>query len=332
MMSVPVRDTPTQAPSHLTPGRFYAGRMARSPDRREGCVVRVVMTGARGLIGSWAADELVRAGHEVVSVIREKSEVAEGLLLAQEEVIADAGDPRVLKRVCDGADGLVHLAAIPSPVGSTARELIEANTVTTVNVLEAAGEGGITAAVIASSASVLGMAWCKDLMAPCYLPVDEHHPLRPTEGYALSKEADEAAARMASRRWGMSIFALRFPFTHTRDVLLARATDPSAEQEFSLARELWGYLDVRDAAQAIRLCLDVASDESTRECTVLNIMADDVLINEELAVLMKQWHPSVGDIPGTIRGAYDVSRAAARIGFRAEHLLRGEPGRASRER
>src|SRR6218665_77390 len=125
MMSVPVRDTPTQAPSHLTPGRFYAGRMARSPDRREGCVVRVVMTGARGLIGSWAADELLRAGHEVVSVIREKSEVAEGLLLAQEEVIADAGDPRVLKRVCDGADGLVHLAAIPSPVGSTAPELIE---------------------------------------------------------------------------------------------------------------------------------------------------------------------------------------------------------------
>lgn len=282
--------------------------------------MRVVFTGGAGLIGRWAIDELVGAGHDVVSVVRGAPQLQRGLRAAQEQIIADAGDPEVLGAACRGADGVVHMAAIPAPVGHTARELLAANALTTMTVLEAAGEAGIRGAVIASSVSALGMAWSEEFMSPLYLPVDEEHPLRPTEGYALSKEHDEATARMAARRWGMSVFALRFPFTQTEDQILERrAADDDASRR-AMAKELWGYLDVRDAARAVRLSLEaaVASDEAG--CTVLNVIADDVLSDRPLDELVAQWHPGLAVPPGQ-RGGYDVERARRIIGFSAEHRV-----------
>lgn len=90
-------------------------------------------------------------------------------------------------------------------------------------------------------------------MSPLYLPVDEVHPLRPTEGYALSKECDEASARMATRRWNLPVVAMRFPFTATSAMIEARRRDPDAGT--TLAKELWAYLDVRDAARAVELAV-----------------------------------------------------------------------------
>lgn len=283
--------------------------------------MRVVLTGGRGNIGRWAVDELVAAGHDVVSVVLETTEIPPGLRAPQQEIVADAGDPEVLRDACQGADGLVHLAAIPAPIGHTARELIEANTLMTMTVLEEAGVAGIRGAVLASSVSALGMAWSEELMPPLYLPVDEAHPLRPTEGYALSKECDEAVARMAARRWGMSVFALRFPFTQTAEAIQARIAEAPASQARVFAKELWGYLDVRDAAMAIRLALENAVSSGDGGSSVLNIMADDVCFDESLSELVRLWHPSVGAVPAGIRCAYDVSRAEAQIGFRARHLV-----------
>lgn len=283
--------------------------------------MRVVFTGGRGLIGRWAVDELVRAGHDVVSIVRDRSVVTPGLRQAQEEVVADAGDVDVLRRLCADAEGVVHLAAIPAPVGYTARELLAANTLTTMSVLEAAGEAGVAGAVLASSVSALGMAWSQDIMSPLYVPVDEDHPLRPTEGYALSKENDEAAARMAARRWGMTVFALRFPFTQTPEAIAERRADRSDEQDLAFAKELWGYLDVRDAAIAVRLALETAVESDESASTVVNVIADDVIVDEPLGDLMRRWHPSVDAVTEGQRCAYDVSRAETAFGFRAAHLV-----------
>ncbi|MFE6736556.1 NAD-dependent epimerase/dehydratase family protein [Microbacterium sp. NPDC057650] len=283
--------------------------------------MRVVVTGGRGLIGCRAVDELVRAGHHVISIVRERNAVPAELAPPHEEVLADAGDPDILRETCSGADGLVHLAAIPSPTGRTAQELVGANSMTTIAVLEAAGESRVPGVVLASSISVLGMAWSESVMSPLYLPVDEAHPLRPTEGYALSKEWDEAAARMAARRWGMTVFALRFPFTQIADAIHARRADQTPEQERALAKELWGYLDVRDAARAVRLAIESAVTSPCGGAAILNIVADDICADEPLRSLLEKWHPGVAAVPAGLRVPYDISAAEAVIGFRAEHLL-----------
>ncbi len=284
--------------------------------------MRILVTGGAGLIGRHAVDRLVRGGHSVTALVRRASQAPKDeLVLASTEVVGDAADVALVTTLTRDVDAVLHLAAIAGPVGHTAKELIVANTGTTMTVLEAAGESRVKAVVIASSISILGMAWSEELMSPLYLPIDEAHPLRPTEGYALSKECDEAAARMASRRWGLPVVALRFPFTHSQEVVRRRAADPA--QAFYMAKELWAYLDLRDAARACELALTSAVAGRLPGCTVLNVIADDLIVDRALGELVDEWHPSlVGSLPGyPFAGAYDVGAARRKLGFSAEHLL-----------
>ncbi|MEV8214102.1 NAD(P)-dependent oxidoreductase [Leifsonia sp. NPDC077715] len=284
--------------------------------------MRILVTGGSGRIGRHAVDRLVRAGHDVLAVEQTPSGAsAPDLLTAATEVVGDAADPALIGPLMAGVDAVVHLAAIPSPVGSTARELLLANSLTTLTVLEAAGEHGVKGVVLASSISILGMAWSAEWMQPLSLPVDETHPLRATEGYALSKENDEAAARMASRRWGLPTVCLRFPFTETAEKIGERRADTASEER--LAKELWAYLDVQDAARAIELAIDAMVGGALRGSTVINVVADDVLLDRPLAELLAEWHP---DVPFSaeeyrLRGAYDPARAQELLGFEAAHLV-----------
>lgn len=284
--------------------------------------MKILVTGGAGLIGRHVVDRLVAAGHDVLAVLRTSYPPSDdGLRRAGSEVLGDVADVELMTEALAGVDALVHLAAIPAPVGHTTRDLLVANSLTTMTVLEAAATNGVRSVVMASSISILGMAWCDSLMSPLYVPVDEQHPLRPTEGYALSKECDEASARMASRRWGMSVVAMRFPFTATAEMMDAHRRDP--DQATALAKELWAYLDVRDAARAVELAIERMADGTVTGCSVINVLADDLLRDEPLATLMAEWHPSVpfDSENYTARGAYQASAARALIGFDAEYRL-----------
>jgi nucleoside-diphosphate-sugar epimerase len=288
-------------------------------------MMKILITGGAGLIGRYVVDRLVRDGHEVVSIVRAPfvPDAADAdLAVATAEILGDATDAELVGSAMVGVKAVVHLAAIPAPVDRTAAELLVANAVTTMTVLEAAGEHGVKTVVLASSISALGMAWADELMHPLYVPVDEEHPLRPTEGYALSKEDDEAAARMAARRWGMTVVALRFPFTATSAMIEDRAADAvlHADQARVAAKELWAYLDVRDAATATELAIEASDAGRIGGAVVLNVIADDVIADQPLADLLSEWHPGVPVRSTEGRGAYSVDRARNLIGFEARFL------------
>lgn len=284
--------------------------------------MRIVFTGGGGLIGSAVVDRLAGEGHQIVSLVRRPAPggVPEGVI----EVVGDAADRSLVAAiVSQPTDAIVHFAAIPSPGDLTAVKLVTANTLTTLTVLEESGRAGVPTAIIASSVSVLGMAWSDELMSPTVLPVDEDHVLRPSEGYGLSKEMDEAAARFAARRWGTTVIAMRFPFTGTRSMLVERERSARVDEgvQRSLAKELWAYLDVRDAATAVVRALDAASASGVTGAVVLNIMADDVLADRPVRDLAAEWHPTAPISDEIGRGAYSTHRARTLIGFEAEHLL-----------
>ncbi len=286
--------------------------------------MRILVTGGGGLIGRAVVDRLVRKGHEVISVVREPfvPDPADDLNLAATELVGDAADSALLNAAMGGVQAVVHLAAIPAPVGYTAAELLDANAVTTMAVLEAAAGHGVKTAVIASSISALGMAWAEEFMHPLYVPIDEEHPLRPTEGYALSKEDDEAAARMAARRWGMTVVAMRFPYTATSEMIEKRATDATTDPERgrAAAKELWAYLDVRDAAIAVERAIASSESGGIAGSVVVNVIADDVLLDRNLSDLLAEWHPDVPWRASGGRCAYAVDRARKLIGFEARYL------------
>lgn len=284
--------------------------------------MRILMTGGAGLVGRAVVAHLASLDHEIISLVRRPS--AEQLPARVSERIADATDATAVDELmAEQIDAVVHLAAIPSPGDRAAVDLVAANTMATLAVLEAAAHHDVRTVVLASSISVLGMAWSPEVMHPVFVPVTEEHPLRPTEGYALSKEMDEAAARMAARRWGLSVVSLRLPFTGTAEMIRERAALAEREDStrFALAKELWAYLDVRDAARAVELSIAASRAGRLSGAHVLNVVADDVLLDDDIADLLESWHPRTPVVGQFSRGAYTTDAAAEKIGFQAVHLL-----------
>ncbi len=66
---------------------------------------------------------------------------------------------------------------------------------------------------------------------------------------------DEATAAMMSRRSGLTVTALRFPFLAMPDDRLPEHADELAAHPENGIGDLWSYLDTRDAARAVLLAL-----------------------------------------------------------------------------
>jgi nucleoside-diphosphate-sugar epimerase len=237
-------------------------------------------------------------------------------------VAADASDRTAVANALRGSDALVHLAGIPSPRDHDALTVFTNNTSATFNVLDEAAEQGILAAVVASSVSALGLVYAEEPFSPIYAPVDESHPLYPKDAYALAKQCDEAIAAMTSRRSGMRTLAYRFPYTTTWDAIADRARAMSTRPEDG-SRELWAYLDVRDAAEACWLGVRALLADKIDGPEVLNIMADDSILTTPPVDLIRTFHPHTTRLPSLnhSRCAYTTDRAKELIGFTAAHLL-----------
>jgi nucleoside-diphosphate-sugar epimerase len=195
------------------------------------------------------------------------------------------------------------------------------NVSSTFNVLNAACDAAARVGVIASSVSALGLVYSPAPMSPIYAPIDEDHPLRPCDPYALSKQCDEQTAAMVSRRFGMTVLAYRFPFTASADRIAARAAANRSDPADG-ARELWAYLDVRDAAQACVLGIGASLDRSLNGYHVLNIIADDSLLDDSMTEIISSFHPetTLREPLGPRNCGYTVSEAEQLIGFSARDL------------
>ena len=94
--------------------------------------MRVAITGASGGLGRYVVQEMLAAGHQVYALDR---------TLPATDVPSRLIDIRDLGQVCGAlrdCDAVLHLAAIPSPVGHPPEEVFAINALGTFNVLEAA--------------------------------------------------------------------------------------------------------------------------------------------------------------------------------------------------
>jgi nucleoside-diphosphate-sugar epimerase len=285
--------------------------------------MRITVTGAAGGIGRYVVAHLVDSGVEVVAFDRARWVPSEaGITRPSLIVTAQADDRSAVAEALRGSDAVIHLAGIPSPTTHDPVLLFRSNTAATMTVLTEAAEQGIRAAVIASSISALGLVYSPHMVSPMYAPIDECHPLRPDDAYALSKQCDEAAGEMTSRRYEISVLAFRFPFTATASAIRARAADMSLHPEGG-ARELWAYLDVRDAARACRLGVEALLGSKALGYHAVNVVADDSLSTTPLTTLLARYHPRTVQLPALAksRAAYTTNLAESLLGFRANHVI-----------
>lgn len=168
-----------------------------------------VVTGGSGFIGSHISERLLHDGHNVRIVDNyltgSPNNLAHlrdnGRLTVHELDIADA---KALVRVFEGADFVLHQAALPSVPRSVASpgETWKHCATGTLNVLEAAREAGVRRVVNASSSSVYGDA-----------PEDSKHeglPTRPLSPYAAAKLAGETLCQAWGKCYDLETVSLRY--------------------------------------------------------------------------------------------------------------------------
>lgn len=278
--------------------------------------MRTIVTGSSGLLGRHVAAALVAAGHDVTGV----DTVAPGTAPWRHSTadLTDLGSTLQLVRDCDA---VVHVAAIPRPTGRAGGEVFRTNVATAYNVVEAAAMAGIRRLVYASSFSVFGYPFFEKRVTPPYLPVDMNHPVGAQDPYGLSKWLGEEIVDAAVRRSAFSAVSIRMPWIQTPQSFFAgvgprRATADSA-------RDLWAYLDARDAGQGFLRALEWQGEGHLR----VLLSAADTFMEEETEALVRRVYPGVAllrPIAG-FGSVLDTVHACETIGFEPEHSWRSYP-------
>jgi UDP-glucose 4-epimerase len=148
--------------------------------------LRVLVSGGAGFIGTHLVQELLARGMEVTVLDNFSSSLRPGpehvIKTKRVQVVrGDIRDQDSVSIALDGADVVVHLAAIKSVPFSVANPDItyQTNVLGTRNLFDASCRLGIQRFVMVSTCAVYGEAK--------YLPMDENHPLLPISPYAKSK-------------------------------------------------------------------------------------------------------------------------------------------------
>jgi len=172
--------------------------------------VRIVVTGAAGFVGGALCRELHNA-HDVLGVDsfhgvlypsgvkRQNAAELEHVGVQVEELDLRYAD---LVSVLDGADAVVHLAALPglAPSWTHYEEYLSCNVLGTVRLVDAAVSVGISRFIHGSTSSVYG----------ANATGDESQPLVPVSPYGVTKLAAEEVVRNHQRMLGLPAVILRY--------------------------------------------------------------------------------------------------------------------------
>ncbi len=270
--------------------------------------MRIVVTGGSGKAGRWVVADLREKGHDVLNVDWRRDESAHG-----QDLVTDLTDLGQCSDALSGAEAVVHLAAIPAPGLRPEGETFRINTLSTYNVFSSAVAHGVRRVVWASSETVLGLPF--DPEPPAFAPIDESHPPRPESSYALSKRVGETMAAQAARRSGIPFVGLRISNIMEPDDY---AAFPSYWDDPRIRKwNLWGYVDVRDVAAAIRGGLEAPIDGAE----VCIVAAEDTVMTRPSSELMAEVYPTV-----PLRRAVEeretllaIDRARSVLGYRPKH-------------
>lgn len=233
-------------------------------------------------------------------------------------VRADLTDYGQTVDVLNGADAVVHLAAIPAPGLYPDSTTFAENTVMNYNVFAAAQLHHISPVVWASSETTIGLPF--ETEPPRYAPIDEEHYPYPQSTYALSKVVSETMGVHFAEWTGGTFIALRLSNVHVDADYLAV---PGYQDDFSLRRwNLWGYVDARDVAQACRKAV-IAELQGAHSFL---IAAADTLMIATNAELLQDQFPGIevrGDL-GEHRTLLSIDRARELLGYEPEHSWRDQ--------
>jgi UDP-glucose 4-epimerase len=169
--------------------------------------MRYLVTGGAGFIGSNTVDELVRRGHSVAVLDDFSAGKEQNLRDAAGKIEISRGsitDLAGVRKACEGADYVIHLAArtsVPDSVKDPA-ETNRTNIEGTLNVLVAARDAKVRRLVYAASCAAYG-----DTLE---LPNRESMTPAPISPYGVTKLVGELYSEVFGRCYGLETVSLRY--------------------------------------------------------------------------------------------------------------------------
>lgn len=155
-----------------------------------------------------------RVGRAVVAALRSRGRIVRGLDLRPsgtggEEIVGSLEDAEAIFKAMDGVSDVLHLGAFMSWLAADRDSMFAVNVEGTRRLLDAASLAGVRRFIFASSGEVYPEN------RPEFLPITEHHPLRPNSPYGLTKLLGEELVHFHQRLGRMETVILRF--SHTQD-------------------------------------------------------------------------------------------------------------------
>ena len=295
-------------------GRFDIGRAP---------VMRVLVTGASGLLGAATAHAMASRGHEVVVFQRRASG------LPYDEVRGDITDVEALTRAMVGVQAVVHLAAKVSITGAVA-EFERVNIEGTKLAIQVAKAAGAERFVYVSSPSVAHSG--APIIGDGALPAD---PLAARGAYSRTKATAELLV-LASENPDFAVVAIRphLVWGPGDEQLIGRIVTRARAGRLFLIDHGVALIDttyIDNAASALVAAVERATDPIVRGRALVVTNGDPRSVAELLTRITRSAGLSAPDRSVPFAAAYGAGRVAERIwqvrdseppltGFLAEQL------------
>lgn len=171
----------------------------------------LLVTGANGFIGRYLCRELINSGHDVRSVVRNKSSPCSSLVQAQQVVIGDIGPDTQWNGILSGVGCVIHLAARVHIMKEGTRvqldEYRRVNLEGTVQLAKMAASVGVKRFIYISSIKVNGeLSGTRPFTSD-----DKKAPIGP---YATSKAEAERQLHCIFDETGMKFVIIRPPLVY----------------------------------------------------------------------------------------------------------------------
>ena len=217
-------------------------------------------------------------------------------------------------------DAVVHFAAVPRVLLQPDDETFRVNVMGTYHVIEAAMKLGIRKVIIASSETTYGVCFAEGDKDYHAFPLEENYDSDPMDSYGLSKVLNEKTARAFAARFQADLYALRIGNViepHEYNRFPSFIAQPPLRK-----RNAWSYIDARDLAQIVHLCLQ----KNGLGFQVFNAVNDTITAEGPTAEFLKKWCPKTPHTRLLTGDEAPLSNYKIRevLGFKEAHNWRNE--------
>jgi UDP-glucose 4-epimerase len=275
-------------------------------------MMKVLVTGSSGQLGSVTVNHLKAYGHDVFGIDVMPSATTDELI--------DIKNKHGVEKITRGFDAIIRTAAVHGKhyeLNYPREAFIETNITGTLNLLNACVKNGVSQFLYTSTTSIYGSALIDDDKA---VWVDELLIEKPRDIYDITKQTAEQLCKDFFYKEGLQTSVYR----------VARFLPE--DDNLKINHRLYRELDERDGAEALRLALDTTFNDFE----IFNISSDSpfgradlVLLKHSPADVILQYFPEAAVIyqqknwvfPKSIDRVYVCDKARQCLGYQPQYTF-----------